>query len=52
MPPISERRIKRSKSSKKKPSSAQKHHQQRAKNAMELWKSGKASTLKAAWKRV
>ena len=31
---------------------AQKRHQERAKKAMELWKSGKASSLKAAWRKV
>lgn len=45
-------RVRRKRSSNKRKSSAQKRHQERAKHAMTLWKSGKASSLKAAWKRV
>lgn len=39
-------------SSGKKKSLAQKKHQERAKKAMDLWKSGKAQSLKAAWRKV
>ena len=49
--PKKEERVRRKSSSKRK-SQAQKRHQARAKAAMELWKSGKASSLKNAWKRV
>lgn len=43
-------RIKRTSSKRK--TSAQKKHQERAKKAMDIWKSGKAPSLKAAWKKV
>jgi len=33
-------------------SAAQKRHQARASQAMKIYKSGKASSLAAAWKRV
>ncbi len=36
----------------KRKSSAQKKHQARAKEAMTLYKSGKARTLKSAWQKV
>lgn len=49
--PQKEERVRRRSSSKRK-SVAQKRHQARAKAAMELWKSGKAPSLKAAWKKV
>jgi hypothetical protein len=47
-----EERVRRRRSSSKRKSAAQKRHQERAKQAMNLWKSGKASSLKAAWKKV
>jgi len=50
--PQKEERVRRRRSSSKRKSAAQKKHQARAKAAMELWKSGKASSLKNAWKRV
>lgn len=52
MPGQKEERVRRRRSSSKRKSAAQKRHQERAKKAMELWKSGKASSLKAAWRKV
>lgn len=51
--PEKEKRVSRRRSSgKRKQSTAQKKHQLRAKQAMTLFKSGKVSSLKAAWKKV
>lgn len=45
-------KVRRRRSSSKRKSVAQKRHQERAKKAMELWKSGKAKSLKLAWTKV
>ena len=50
--PGTEKRVSRRRSSSKRKSTAQKRHQARAKEAMTLFKSGKASSLKAAWRKV
>ena len=50
--PGTEKRVSRSRSSSKRKSAAQKRHQERAKKAMTLYKSGKYKTLKAAWTHV
>jgi hypothetical protein len=47
-----EKRVSRRRSSSKRKSAAQKRHQERAKKAMLLFKTGKASSLRAAWKKV
>lgn len=50
-----EKRISRKKSSTshtKRKSVAQKRHQERAKKAMTMFKSGKVSSLKVAWSKV
>jgi len=53
MPTAKEERVpRRRRSSSRKKSVAQKRHQARAKQAMTLFKSGKASSLKNAWKHV
>jgi hypothetical protein len=50
--PEKEKRVSRKRSSSKRKSVAQKRHQERAKKAMTLFKSGKVSSLKLAWKKV
>jgi len=50
--PKTEKRISRRRSSSKRKSVAQRKHQARAKEAMTLFKSGKAKTLKLAWSKV
>ncbi len=50
--PSKEVRVVRRRSSSKRKSVAQKKHIERAKKAMTLFKSGKVSNLKQAWKRV
>jgi len=50
--PEKEKRVSRRRNSSKRKSAAQLKHQKRAKEAMNLWKSGKAPSLKAAWKKV
>jgi hypothetical protein len=52
MPSQKEERVHRRRSSSKRKSAAQKQHQERCKKAMQLFRSGKASSLKAAWKKV
>jgi hypothetical protein len=47
-----EKRVSRRKSTSRKKSAAQKRHQERAKQAMTLFKSGKVSSLKKAWAKV
>jgi hypothetical protein len=50
--PEKEERVRRRRSSSKRKSAAQKRHQAKAKQAMILFKTGKASSLKLAWKRI
>ncbi len=50
--PTPEKRISRKKSTSHRKSDAQKKHQERAKKAMTMFKTGKVSTLKKAWAKV
>jgi len=49
MPP---KEVSRKKSVRRNKSAAQKRHQERAKKAMTLFKSGRVSSLKKAWSKV